>query len=462
MLKKIILILLASLTTLSFASTEKDNPFRKVARDVRPVVVQIDTVYKTKVKTGGSPFDFFFKGEKNEEPENEPEYREYESSGLGSGIIVEARGKKKYVLTNHHVIKDAHELNVHFSTGKSYEATLVGSDPRIDLALLVFETKDIIPVAKLGNSDDIYIGDWAIAIGSPLGYESSVTLGIISAVGRPAVNGGMKADFTDYIQTDAAINKGNSGGALVNIDGEIIGINTWIASQTGGNIGLGFSIPINNAKRVIASLIEKGTVDYGWLGVSMGNVPKENQKDKSAKITGSFIYSLYKGSPADKGGMLPGDIITKVNSKTIATSSDLLKAVGNLPAGKLAIFKVIRGKELLTLRIYPEVRDEDSQKSYLWPGINIITLTTEIIDSMNERSETKLKKSTDGVVVVAVSPDSVAKLTGLVPGDIITHIDSRKVGNLSDFYKAIANTKEEVVLNVIRNGKKIKLILMNE
>ncbi len=458
MIKKILIILLGCISTLAFASNEKDNPFRKVARDVRPVVVQIETVVKTKVQAGKNPFDFFFK-KQEDNGEKEPEFREYESNGLGSGIIVETDGKKKYVLTNSHVIKDASELTISLSNGKSYDAKIVGEDVRKDLGLLVFETTDRIPVAKLGDSDDLFIGDWAIAIGSPLGYESTVTLGIISAVGRPSISG-MKADFTDYIQTDAAINQGNSGGALVNIDGEIIGINAWIASRTGGNVGLGFSIPINNAKKVIRDLIDKGSVEYGWLGVSMANIPEDildNLKNK--KLKGAFVHSLFIGSPADKGELRPGDIITKVNGTIITNSDDLLKAVGNLPAGKVASFNIVRDNKTLSLKVYPEIRSEESESALLWTGINPITLTKEMIKSMNEHFENKLKTSTKGIIVLSVAPDSVSKLTGVLPGDIITNIEGKKISSMSDYYNQLSIADEEVTLNVIRNGLKIKLIL---
>ncbi len=457
----ILLVLLTIISTFSFASSEKDNPFRKVARDVTPVVVQIDTVYTTKVRTGSSTFDFFFKN-RGEENNDEPEFREYESKGLGSGVVVEARGKKKYVLTNQHVVKDANELTIHYKNGKSYDAKLVGSDERKDLALVVFETKDDIPVATLGDSNDLFIGDWAIAIGSPLGFESSVTLGIISAIGRSSGMTGMAADFTDYIQTDAAINQGNSGGALVNIDGEIIGINTWIASQTGGSIGLGFAIPINNAKKVISDLIDKGSVEYGWLGVSMGPIPKE-YTDEDKSLEGAFIYNLFKDSPAQKGQIKAGDIVIGINNINIKTSDDLLKVVGNLPAGKVALFNLIREGKELELKVYPELRNEESMKPMVWPGISVMTLTKEIIKDYNEKAEdNKLSSFAKGVVVIGVMDTSVAKYTGLQVGDIITHVDGKASKDIKIFYNQIAQSSSEVTLNVIRNSNKIKVILLNE
>ena len=296
-----------------------------------------------------------------------------------------------------------------------------------------------------------------------MGYESTVTLGIISAIGRKPDPRGMTADFTDYIQTDAAINKGNSGGALVNIDGEIIGINTWIASEDGGNIGLGFSIPINNAKDVITQLISKGRVEYGWLGVSMGSIPSDISKElKDGRTSGAFIYSLFKDSPAEKGGLKPGDIVIGINGKSITNQSELLHSVGVLPAGEKANFSIVRNGKQINLSLYPELRNDKGKRPLLWPGITTMPLTTEIINRLNDYSDKKIKKSTKGVVVYSVANESVSKLTGLMQGDIITHVDGKKVKSSLEFYNAIASSGAEVTIRVIRKGQNIKLILLNE
>ena len=187
-------------------------------------------------------------------------------------------------------------------------------------------------MAELGDSDSLMVGDWVLAVGSPLGFESTVTAGIVSAIGRRSVQGA--AGFTDYIQTDAAINQGNSGGALVNIYGQVVGINSWIASTSGGNIGLGFAIPINNAKRAIDDFITKGKSEYGWIGINMGGLQPQAAEDlKLGEAHGAFVYGVFKGSPADKAGLLPGDMITKVDGKALKDSSDLLLTIGNLTPG---------------------------------------------------------------------------------------------------------------------------------
>ncbi|MDR3200528.1 MAG: trypsin-like peptidase domain-containing protein, partial [Spirochaetales bacterium] len=217
------------------------NSLRKIAQKTLPVVVEVNVVQVVKQQipsfSFGSPFEFFFGKPKEDEPKNRE--REFRQPGLGSGVIIRKNGEKVYVLTNNHVAGEANEISVKLNDGREYEAKLLGADSRRDLALLVFETKDAVPVAALGDSDKVQVGDWALALGNPLGFESTITFGIVSAVGRRPMPGMEVGNFTDYIQTDASINRGNSGGALVNSRGEVIGINTWIASQSGGSVGLG-------------------------------------------------------------------------------------------------------------------------------------------------------------------------------------------------------------------------------
>ncbi|MDR2491604.1 MAG: trypsin-like peptidase domain-containing protein, partial [Spirochaetaceae bacterium] len=242
--------------------------FKAVADKVQPSVVELKTTTtKRQQIPNGIPWEFFFGPQDGEGPGRRD--REYRSQGLGSGIIVKADAGSNtyYVITNHHVVKDADEISVEAQGERSYPAKIVGTDDRKDLAMVSFTTEDKHIVAELGDSDSVRTGDWAIAVGNPLGFMSSVTMGIISAVGRTNGPGG---NINDFLQTDASINQGNSGGALVNIRGEVIGINTWIASNNGGgSVGLGFAIPINNAKRTINEFINKGEISYGWLGVSL-------------------------------------------------------------------------------------------------------------------------------------------------------------------------------------------------
>ncbi|MDR2953339.1 MAG: trypsin-like peptidase domain-containing protein, partial [Treponema sp.] len=250
--------------------------FHTVSEKMLPSVVEIKIVSVRRQQQmpniPGIPWDFFF-GPRERGPNNQD--REYRSQGLGSGIIVRSKEGVYYVLTNNHVVDGASEITVATRDGKEYPAELVGKDDRKDLALVSFKTSDFFPTAALGNSDNVTVGDWAIAIGNPLGeqFSFSVTMGIVSAVGR---TGGPGGNINDFIQTDAPINQGNSGGPLINIRGEVIGINTWIASSSGGgNVGLGFAIPINNAKRSIDEFITSGAISYGWLGVNLMEPDKD-------------------------------------------------------------------------------------------------------------------------------------------------------------------------------------------
>jgi len=298
------------------------NSFRQAADKIMPAVVKIDVVDKVTetVPTirNQNPFDFFL-NPFNRQQDNEDqggEEQEYERPGLGSGVIVRKDGKKVYVLTNEHVVSEADEITVTLHDQREFPAKTVGTDVRKDLALIVFETDEQVAVAELGNSDDVYVGDWVLAVGNPMGLESTVTAGIISALGR--IGGPNVNNISDFIQTDAAINPGNSGGALVNIYGQVIGINSWIASNTGVNAGYGFAIPINNAKKAIGDFITLGKVEYGWLGVSIAD--PTNEFMDAMKIrgkTGAFVFNVYRDSPAGKGGILPGDYIVKLGDTTI-------------------------------------------------------------------------------------------------------------------------------------------------
>ncbi len=279
------------------ALEELQYSFRSIASSVLPVVVQINVVEVITQQTpeGVSPWDFFFKPGPNSPEGETPQQKEFRRPGLGSGVIVRKDGKKVYVLTNNHVVGEADEISVMLHDQRTFKGKLVGKDERKDLALVVFETKDDVPVAVLGDSDSLQVGDWAVAVGNPLGLESTVTVGIISALGR---RGGPGSNISDFIQTDAAINPGNSGGALVNIRGEVIGINTWIASTTGTYIGFGFAIPINNAKKDIEDFIKHGAVQYGWLGVSIRDpLPSMRSEMMLEDINGGMAINVYKGSP---------------------------------------------------------------------------------------------------------------------------------------------------------------------
>lgn len=425
------------------------NSFRSISQTMLPAVVEVD-VTETKTYTspfgGSNPFEYFFGTPRSENKDNK---KEYESKGLGSGVIVRKTGNTFYVLTNNHVAGSATKISIKLNDGREFEGKLVGADNRIDIALVSFDAKDnSIPVAVLGDSDKVQPGDICMAFGAPLGYSQSVTQGIISAVGRSESH---MSSISDYIQTDAAINQGNSGGPLVNIYGEVIGINTWIASASGGSVGLGFAIPINNIKNAIDSFIKNGKIVYGWVGVSLVDVTKEYKKDLGVEdIEGAFAAEVFTNSPAFKGGVKPGDFIVELNGKKVKTTNQLVRDVGSLEAGTTAKLVVIRGgKRLpeLTVKIEERAKDEDINNSKMWPGFIAQPLTDELREQL-KIDDKKLK----GVVVTSVEEKSPAASLRMQNGDVITAVNGKNVKNLAEFYNELANATKSVNFDVYSNG----------
>ena len=434
------------------------SSFRAVAQKVIPTVVEVDVVDVVKAPVMTNPFQFFF-GPQGQNPA--PKEQEYKQYGLGSGVIVRRDGNKVYVLTNNHVVGEAEEISVKLSDQRQFTAKLVGTDARKDLALVVFETKDSVPIAALGNSDELQVGDWVLAVGNPLGFSSTITSGIVSALGRHSMPGSNMASFTDYIQTDAAINQGNSGGALVNIYGDVVGINAWIASPSGGNVGLGFAIPINDAKKDIEDLLSKGKVEYGWLGAYIGNLPQDLAADmKLEGVNGAFVSNIFKDSPADKAGLQPGDYVTALDGITIDDANQLLQMVGNLRPGERARFELIRSGTPMTLTARIVARGEESeiskQANRVWPGLYITDVNQDI------RKSLELPNSKDGVVVAAVEQGSASAVAGLRQGDVIESVNGRSVKNVADFYSVI-NTKKntELSFRIFRQGVELVVGLVS-
>lgn len=448
------------LTTSLFADSAIEtlqNSFRSISKVLLPAVVEVD-VTETKTYTnpfGGmtNPFEYFFGNpRKNDDSEKDEKknQKEYESKGLGSGVIVRKTGNTFYVLTNNHVAGSATKISIKLNDGREFEGKLIGSDSRIDIALVSFEAKDsTIPVAVLGDSDKVQPGDICMAFGAPLGYSQSVTQGIVSAVGRSESS--MSA-ISDYIQTDAAINQGNSGGPLVNIYGEVIGINTWIASQSGGSIGIGFSIPINNVKSAIDSFIKNGKIIYGWVGVSLLDVTKEYKKELGVDtIDGAFVAEVFTNSPAAKGGVKPGDYIIEVNGRKVKTTNQLVRDIGSLEAGTTAKMIVLRGgKRMPELTVKIEEREKESEinsNTKVWPGFIATPLTKEIKEQLKITD-----KKVQGVVVTNVQEKSPAASLRLQNGDIITAVNGKSVKNIAEFYSELANATKSVNFDIYSNG----------
>lgn len=436
-----------------------EQVFNDVAKKVLPTVVEIDVVDVVKQKVPmfnfNSPWDFFFNG---------PEYqeKEFKRSGLGSGVIAKRDKNKVYILTNAHVVSNADEITVKLEDQRTFTGKLVGKDERIDLAVVEIKTDEDLPIAKLGDSDSLEVGDWVLAIGNPYGFSSTVTAGIISAVGRKTPPGAQVGEFTDYIQTDAAINPGNSGGALVNLDGQVIGINSWIASQTGGNVGLGFAIPINTAKRAMEQIISKGKVSYGWLGVTISDITEKAhpglKKDLGIEDKeGTLVTNIYTDSPAWQAGIRPGDYIIQVDNTRIENANQLSREIGMHGAGSKITIKLIRAGQEKSITVKLQERKAENElaesTASIWPGIIAVNLT----DDIKKRYEIK---ESSGVLVIQAINNTATQIAGIRAGDIIKAIGDKEVKNMRDFYTALASQSKKgstVRFSVSREGTQVLL-----
>jgi serine protease Do len=406
--------------------------FAKVAEAVGPAVVNINTFARG--GGGRTPIEEFFGDEfLRRFFGGEPERQQQRS--LGSGVIVDPSG---IALTNAHVVERATDIEVVTAEGKKHKAKIVGLDKRTDLAVLRLQGGGPYPAAMLGDSDKVKVGDWVLAIGSPFGLQQTVTAGIISAKGRSIGQG----PFDDFLQTDAAINPGNSGGPLVNMSGEIVGINSAILSRSGGNVGIGFSIPSNMAKRIYTELASKGKITRGWMGVSIQELTPELAKGFGLKEPrGVLIADVVKDSPADRAGLTSGDVLVEFDGKRVDTPQDLQKIVAATAPGKGVPVRVWRDKGERTFEIkLTETPEEIAQavepgskgKSLL--GLDTRPITPDIQRQLNLRT-------TDGVIVARVEEESAAAEAGLQRGDVVREVNRQRIRSMQDFERATQGIK---------------------
>jgi serine protease Do len=392
-----------------------------------------------------------------------PDMSNRSSEALGSGVVVDKAG---YILTNNHVVDKADQIKVKFAGDPTqYEAKVVGVDEKTDLAVIrVTDKTNLIP-AKIGNSDAVQVGDWAVAIGSPFGFQATVTAGIISAKERDIP--GDTSQYQHFLQTDAAINPGNSGGPLLNARGEVIGINTAIASRSGSYEGIGFALPINTAAEVYNQIIKNGKVTRGSIGIQYhpSNTDAGRANLKVAGVSeGVFVDTVAPGGPAEKAGIQDGDVIVSLNGKPVRDGNDLVNPIVATPVGTTVTLGVVReGKrqefKVTTgdiAQIFPDRFGGDSQQGAARPEGTTAKFGMQIQNMTDQWRQANGVKQTGGVRIVSVEPDSFAEEINLLPGDILTAINRLPVNSVEDVNRLQANLKpgEAVQLRVLRrNGR---------
>jgi serine protease Do len=442
-----------------FVSARDLPDFADLVEEASPAVVNIST--RQSAASRGSPQgmpdleglppifrEFFERGM----PQGPQAPQRQAPQSLGSGFIISADG---YVLTNNHVIANAEEIFVRLSDRREVVATLVGADPRSDLALLKIDAGNDLPVVRIGSSDKIRPGEWVLAIGSPFGFDYSVTAGVVSAKGRSLPN----ESYVPFIQTDVAINPGNSGGPLFNLAGEVIGINSQIFTRSGGFMGLSFAIPMDVAMDVVAQIKESGTVRRGWLGVVIQEVNKDLAESFGLpRPAGALVAQVMPEGPAATGGLQAGDVILQFNGQDIVMSSDLPHAVGRVQPGKEATLTIMRDRKRQDIRMrIGALPDDDALAAQSAPTPNAAPAADNRLGVVVADLTAEQKKSLDvrsGVVVRQIGQGPGA-MVGLRPGDIITSLDNQAVDSVRDFERLAEGlpTNRSISMRVIRQGR---------
>jgi serine protease Do len=451
-----------------------ESPFVAVAEKVMPAVVNVRSEIVVKRRIRGFPFEFYFEDPFEDffrdffrRSPREDEGQEYEqrSEGRGSGVIIDQEG---YILTNNHVVEGAEEVKVKLSDDREFETEIVGTDPMTDIALLKIKEDGIITsdaVAQLGDSDRIRIGDWAIAIGNPFGLDRTVTVGVVSAKGRSGLHiadsGGRDRSptFQDFIQTDASINFGNSGGPLVDINGEVIGINTAINTQ---GQGIGFAIPINIVKQIAEQLKESGKVVRGYLGIWFSELSPDIIEAKDLDVSsGIIVDEVVENSPADKAGLKQGDVVISFDGKEIESNSQFQFLVAGKEPGKKVDLEIIRnGKRNILVvelgeRESEEVVQEEEIHEEPWLGLTVENIT---------RSYARQHNIDDikGVLVVGVEPGSPADDKNIRQGDIILEVDGQTIESVTDYRQVVSNlqNREKAILFLVKRGERTSYVAL--
>ena len=458
----IVIMVLVVVFNLPVQARSAPESFANLAEKLLPAVVNISTTAAVKQRPGkkpelpqfppGSPFEEFFREFLDR---NNPK-QQRKSTSLGSGFIID---KKGIVITNNHVIQGADEISVVLQNNDTLKAEVIGRDIKTDIAVLRVKPKADLPFVRMGDSDRMRVGDWVLAIGNPFGLGGTVTAGIVSARGRN-INSG---PYDDFIQTDASINRGNSGGPLFNIFGEVIGINTAIFSPSGGSIGIGFAIPSGVANSVIGQLIKFGKTKRGWLGVRIQNVTDEIAESLGLPgALGALVASVTENSPAAKGGIRPGDVVLKFNNKPVKTMRSLPKIVAETEINKRVDVEVWRDRKTVTTKVsVGELDEEQVAKNQMKPTkektvndsvvIENLGLSLSIL-SKQLRKRFNYKKSSKGVVIVAINREGPSAEKGLKVGDLILEVSQKKVNTPID-------VKNQISVSLASNRKSILLLV---
>ncbi len=388
-----------------------------------------------------NPFDFFFRDPRRQNPEQ----REFKQEGLGSGIIYRRSNDKYYILTNNHVVDQADKITVKIAQDKIYEARLLGGDPEIDIAVLEITTNDELNIAQLGNSDNVRVGDFVVAIGNPFGLYGTMTFGIVSAIGRSDIMSD-RISLTNFIQTDASINPGNSGGGLIDMEGRVIGINTLIYSQTGGSVGIGFAIPINIAKRIADQLVETGEIQHGYLGVQYEELTPSSIETLGLRNVqyGMIVKKLLEGGPAEQAGIRVGDVLIEFEGIPLRRSNDLVMNVANTAPDTRVRIKLVRDGNPQTVSVtlgrrsdMAAAEDSNGDNALEQYGIQLVELTDAYKQSNN------IPRQINGALVANVVQGSPAAQTGIRKGFILTKINNNVIRNIAEVKRIIEERRNQ-------------------
>ena len=445
-LLRIKLFLIVAFLTFGWTASAAAQPpdFVSLAEQLKPAVVNIGTAKTVKPKApmypgpqgpGGDMFEEFFERFFRNAPQSPHKQR-----SLGSGFIISQDG---YILTNDHVVDGADEIKVKLSDGREFTGEIRGLDPKLDLALIKIDAGEDLPVARLGDSEEIKVGEWVMAIGNPFGLEQTVTVGIVSAKGRVIGAG----PYDDFIQTDASINPGNSGGPLFNMQGEVIGINTAIVAQ---GQGIGFAIPVNMAKQIIPQLRDEGRVTRGWLGVTVQALNKELAESFDLDTThGALVNEVIEDSPADKAGLKRGDIIVEYDGKQVDELNDLPRLVAATPVDETVKVKVFRDGKERTINVKIGRLDDgemalaaDDEETGGALGLTVANVTPELVERYSLESD-------QGILITKIDPEGPAAEANLRVGDLVVEADGKEVGSVKEFEELVGKMKSGKVLRLL-------------